>query len=144
MPVVRRATAADLPRIHMVRHGTAENRLLDPVKVTGEEVQWYLDHAIFLVSEDEAGVVQGFTCANHQTGYVWALFVIDGQHSNGHGTALLDTALDRLVATGLRQSHLTTGAGTSAEAFYTAKGWTNRGRALNGEIVFIKALERPQ
>ena len=29
-----------------------------------------MDEAIFLVSEDEAGV-QGFTCVNHQTGYVW-------------------------------------------------------------------------
>ncbi len=144
MPVVRPATAADLPRIHIVRHGTMENRLLDPTKVTSEEAKWYLDHAIFLVSEDEAGVVQGFTCANHQSGYIWALFVIDGQHRKGHGMALLDTALDRLVAAGLRQSHLTTGAGTAAEAFYAAQGWVNRGRALNGETVFIKALERPQ
>jgi hypothetical protein len=50
-----------------VRHRTAENRLTDPSLVTDAEVAWYLDEAIFLVSEDEAGV-QGFACANHQTG----------------------------------------------------------------------------
>jgi GNAT superfamily N-acetyltransferase len=144
MPVVRRATASDLPRINIVRHGTAENRLLDPTKVTSEEVQWHLDHAIFLVSEDEAGVVQGFTCANHQTGYIWALFVIDNQHRKGHGKTLLNATLKLLAAAGLRQSYLTTGAGTAAEAFYLAKGWTNRGCAFNGETVFIKGLERPQ
>ena len=60
-----------------MRHGTAENRLEDPSLVTPAEVEWYLNEAIFLVSEDDAGI-QGFTCANHQTGYVWALFVIDG------------------------------------------------------------------
>jgi hypothetical protein len=42
------------------------------------------------VSEDEAGI-QGFTCANHQTGYVWALFVIDG----ALGTRPRDCALER-------------------------------------------------
>src|SRR5271166_2197795 len=60
---VRPATRADLPRVHEVRHGTAENRLSDPSLVADAEVAWYLEEAIFLVSEDEAGV-QGFVCAN--------------------------------------------------------------------------------
>ena len=77
LPRLRQATTLDLPRISEVRHGTAENRLEDPSLVTPAEVEWYLNEAIFLVSEDDAGI-QGFTCANHQTGYVWALFVIDG------------------------------------------------------------------
>jgi hypothetical protein len=76
-----------------VRHGTAENRLTDPSKVTDEEVLWYMDHAIFLVSQDDARIVQGFTCANHQTGYIWALFVIDGQHRKGHGSAASGSGL---------------------------------------------------
>ncbi len=76
---------------------------------------WYLEHAIFLVSEDACGLVQGFGCANPQTGYVWALFVIDGQHRKGHGKALQDAMLEKLAASGNRQAHLTTGAGTSAE-----------------------------
>src|ERR1700749_2077716 len=89
---LRPATRADLPRIDQVRRGTAENRLLDPSLVSNEEVAWYMDEAIFLVSEDEAGI-QGFACANHQTGYVWALFVIDGAPGQGHGTALLHQRL---------------------------------------------------
>jgi hypothetical protein len=47
---IRAATRADLSRIFEVRHGTAENRLMNPALVTDEEVAWYLDHAIFLVS----------------------------------------------------------------------------------------------
>ncbi|MGL5362039.1 MAG: GNAT family N-acetyltransferase [Bosea sp. (in: a-proteobacteria)] len=140
MPLIRPATRADLPRIHEVRHGTAENRLLDPSRVTNDEVIWYLDHAIFLVSEDAAGVVQGFGCANPQTGYVWALFVIDGEHRQGHGKALQDAMLAKLAASGNRQAYLTTGAGTAAEQFYLSQGWRDVGRTLGGEVAFRIAL----
>jgi len=134
-PHLRPATRADLPRIYEVRHGTAENRLTNPTLVTDEEVAWYMDKAIFLVSEDATGV-QGFTCANHQTGYVWALFVIDGAHGRGHGTALLDAAITRLRLAGNRQAFLTTGKGTRAEAFYRSKGWHTTGISMNGEVIF--------
>ncbi len=112
-PRLRSATTLDLPRIHEVRHGTAENRLDDPSLVTPAEVEWYLNEAIFLVSEDEAAI-QGFTCANHQTGYVWALFVIDGAQGRGHGTALLNEAIERFRQAGHRQAFLTTGKDTKA------------------------------
>jgi hypothetical protein len=79
---IRSATRDDLRRIHTVRHGTAENRLLDPTLVTDAEVAWYMDAGIFLVSEDADGV-RGFTCVNPQTGYVWALFVIDEAQGRG-------------------------------------------------------------
>jgi GNAT superfamily N-acetyltransferase len=119
---VRRAIEADLPRISEVRHGTEENRLTDPSRVTDAEVAWYLNEAIFLVSEDDQGL-KGFVCANHQTGYVWALFVIDGAQGRGHGTALLDDAIARLRNAGHRQGFLTTGQDTRAAAFYHARGW---------------------
>jgi len=140
MPRLRPATRADLPRIWQVRHGTAENRLSNPALVTDEEVAWYMDEAIFLVSEDEAGMVQGFVCANHQTGYIWALFVIDAEHRKGHGSALLMAALDGLRTCGHRQSHLTTDADTAAARFYAAQGWNSMGRSFGGETVFLKAL----
>lgn len=133
-PRLRPATRADLPRIHQVRHGTAENRLTDPTLVTSEEVAWYMDEAIFLVSEDDAGV-QGFACANHQTGYIWALFVIDGAQGCGHGNALLDAAVVQLRDAGHRQSFLSTGRGTGAERFYKAKGWHLTGVNMRGEAV---------
>lgn len=132
---LRAATRRDLPRIHEVRHGTAENRLSDPALVTDDEVAWYLDHAIFLVSEDDDGI-QGFVCANHQTGYVWALFVIDAAQGRGHGTALLDAALERLREAGHRQAFLTTGRDTRAAGFYQARGWRRTGEDLRGEAVF--------
>ncbi len=132
---LRPATRADLPRIHEVRHGTAENRLTNPALVTDEEVAWYMDEGVFLVSEDEAGI-QGFTCVNLQTGYVWALFVIDGAQGRGHGTALHDAAMARLREAGHRQSVLTTGRGTRAEDFYRARGWQAMGVSLSGEAVY--------
>jgi GNAT superfamily N-acetyltransferase len=132
---LRPATRADLPRIHQVRHGTAENRLSNPALVTDAEVAWYMDEAIFLVSEDEMGV-QGFTCVNHQTGYVWALFVIDEAQGQGHGTALLNAAMARLKEVGHRQAFLSTGKGTKAEEFYRSKGWQSMGVNLIDEVVF--------
>ena len=132
---LRAATHSDLPRIHEVRRETAENRLADPARVTDDEVAWYLDHAIFLVSEDGDGI-QGFVCANHQTGYVWALFVIDAAQGRGHGTALLDAAMARLREAGHRQAFLSTGKGTAAERFYGARGWAVTGDNLKGEVVY--------
>ena len=131
---LRPATRADLPRIHQVRNGTAENPLDNPALVTDEEVAWYMDQAIFLVCEDDEAI-QGFTCANPQTGYVWALFVIDAAHGRGHGTALLDEAMDGLRRAGNRQAFLTTGPGTRAEQFYRAKGWLPTGLNMLGEVV---------
>ena len=132
---LRAATRQDLPRIHEVRHGTAENRLTDPSRVTPDEVAWYLDHAIFLVAED-GEAIQGFVCANPQTAYVWALFVIDGAQGRGFGAALLDAALQRLREAGHRQAFLWTGEGTRAEGFYASRGWQAMGRNLEGEIVY--------
>ena len=135
LPRLRQATTLDLPRISEVRHGTAENRLEDPSLVTLAEVEWYLNEAIFLVSEDDAAI-QGFTCANHQTGYVWALFVIDGAQGRGHGTALLNEVIARLRKAGHRQAFLTAGKDTKAAAFYRARGWAQTGVDRRGEAVF--------
>jgi GNAT superfamily N-acetyltransferase len=135
IPRLRPATRADLPRIFEVRHGTVENPLTEPALVTDEDVAWYLDEAIFLVSEDEKAI-HGFVCANHQTGFVWALFVIDGAQGLGHGTALLEAAMDRLRSAGHRQALLSTGSGTSAEGFYRSKGWQAMGTNMAGETVF--------
>jgi GNAT superfamily N-acetyltransferase len=134
-PRIRQATQLDLPRIFEVRRGTAENRLDDPSLVTPDEVEWYLNEAIFLVSEDEVGI-QGFACANHQTGYVWALFVIDGAQGRGHGTALLNEATARLRQAGHRQAFLTTGQDTMAAAFYRSRGWVQTGVDRRGVAVF--------
>lgn len=137
--ILRAAAPADLPRIHAIRHGVSENVLSDPSKVSDAEVAWYMDQAVFLVSE-AGGEVAGFTCANHQTGLVWALFIDPRHEGRGHGRALLDAALARLTEGGHRQAWLTTGAGTRAERFYREHGWRDMGRHLDGQVVFVKAL----
>ena len=115
--------------------------MTDPSLVTDAEVAWYLDEAIFLVSEDEAGV-QGFVCANPQTGYVWALFVIDGAQGRGHGTALLDEAITRLRQAGHRQAFLTTGKDTGAAEFYRSQGLAaDRNRYERGGGVSAMAVK---
>ncbi len=114
---LRPATRADLPRIYQVRKASIENRLGNPALVTDEEVAWYMEEAIFLVSEDENDV-QGFICANHLTGYVWALFVTVEVQRRGHGTALLNAAMSRLREAGHRQVFLSTSKGAKAEKFY--------------------------
>ena len=141
MPRLRAATRDDLPRIHAIRRDTSENRLKDTSLVTDAEVLWYMDEAIFLVSEDED--VQGFVCANHQTGYVWALFVDEAARGLGHGTVLLGAALEQLRRIGHRQAFLATDANTRAASFYRARGWRLMGTNLKGEAVFVFALYEP-
>jgi GNAT superfamily N-acetyltransferase len=136
---IRKATAADQPRIHAIRMGVSENVLSDPSKVTDEEIAWYREQAIFLVSE-EGGEVVGFSCANHQTGLVWALFVDPAHEGRGHGRTLLDAALAALKVAGIVQAHLTTGAGTRAERFYRRHGWQDMGRSLDDHVVFVRPL----
>ena len=135
-PRLRPATSADLPRIWEVRHGTVENRLTDPSLVTDAEVGWYLNEGIFLVSEDDEGV-QGFACANHQTGYVWALFVIDGAKGRGSRNRVAGRS-DRAAAPSRTSTgaFLTTGPETRAAAFYRSKGWHQTGVDIKGEAVF--------
>lgn len=137
--MIRKATRLDDPRIHAIRMGVRENILSDPARVTAEEVDWYRDHAVFLVAE-EAGEVVAFSCANHQTGLIWALFVDPAHEGHGHGRALLDAALAGLAAAGHAQAWLTTGADTRAERFYRRHGWRDMGRSLDGQIVFIRSL----
>lgn len=143
-PRLRAATRADLPRIALIRHGTTENRLSDPDRVSDGEVLWYLDEAIFLVSEGDQDVqgkaVQGFVCANHQTGLVWALFVDESARGRGHGTALLEAALERLKAMCHAQAFLETDADSRAVAFYEARGWRLRGMNSEGEAVLTLPL----
>lgn len=137
--VIRPAAATDLPRISEIRMGVSENVLSDPAKVTQAELDWYREQAIFLVAE-MAGEVVGFTCANHQTGLIWALFMDAAHEGRGIGRALLDAALAGLAKAGHAQSWLTTSAGTRAERFYIRHGWRDMGRGQDGLIVFVKAL----
>lgn len=135
---IRPAEREDLPRVSEIRLAVTENVLSDPSKVSAEEVEWYRSEAIFLVAEVEGQIV-GFTCANHQNGLIWALFMDAAHEGRGIGRALLDAALDKLLAAGHRQAHLNTGSGTRAERFYRAHGWRDMGLELGGQVVFTRS-----
>ncbi len=137
--IVRKARAEDQPRVTAIRMGVRENQLADPSKVTQAEVDWYREQAIFLVAEQDGEIV-GFTCANHQTALIWALFVDPAHEGHGYGRALLDAALAGLKAAGHAQAWLTTGGGTRAERFYRRHGWRDMGRSQDGSIIFIRTL----
>ena len=137
--IIRPATAADQPRITAIRMGVRENQLSEPSKVTQAEVDWYREQAIFLVAERDGEIV-GFTCANHQTALIWALFIDPEHEGQGLGRALLDAALAGLKAAGHSQAWLTTGGGTRAERFYRRHGWRDMGRSQDGSIIFIRTL----
>ncbi|MGX5734586.1 GNAT family N-acetyltransferase [Bosea thiooxidans] len=139
--VIRPARAEDQPRVTAIRMGVRENQLSDPSKVTQAEVDWYREQAIFLVAESDGEIV-GFTCANHQTALIWALFVDPAHEGRGHGRALLDAALAKLRAAGHTQAWLTTGGGTRAERFYHRHGWRDMGRSRDGSIIFIRTLAK--
>lgn len=136
---IRAAEPGDIARVSAIRMAVTENVLSDPSKVSADEVEWYRSQAIFLVAE-VAGEVVGFTCANHQTGLIWALFMDAAHEARGIGRALLDEALIGLKAAGLVQAHLSTGADTRAARFYRAHGWRDMGLALDGQRMFVKAL----
>lgn len=140
MPRLRPARREDLPRIHAVRHGVSENRLLDPSLVSDAEVLWYMDEAYFPVAEDAAGTIQGFACADPRNGYVWALFVIEDAQGRGFGTALHDAVLARFAEAGMRQAWLTTGEGTAAMGFYERRGWRVTGRSFRGDMVMVRGV----
>ncbi|MGJ3264768.1 MAG: N-acetyltransferase family protein, partial [Salinarimonas sp.] len=130
MPTIRPARAEDLPRIAEIRLGVSENRLADPTAISDQEVFWYLNEGLFLASDDDAGVLQGFACASPLNGLVWALFVIDPAQGHGHGTALHDALLAGLKDAGQAQAWLATGQGTKAIGLYERRGWRMPGVGL--------------
>ena len=139
-------TRTDLPRIHQVRHGTAENRLTNPALVTDTGLAWYPDEAIFLVSGDEAGV-HGFIRANHRTGHAWALFVIDvlSRCSDLRRFRLRSSRSSLVLPSRFTRpwiaSRFQSGAICSkAERFHQSRGWRATGVNVNGETAFRRWL----
>jgi N-acetylglutamate synthase-like GNAT family acetyltransferase len=131
---LRRAVRSDIPRISVIWRGAAENRPRVPASISNAEVAWYIAEGIFLVSEDAIGI-QGFACADRQTGYVAGLFVANTVQRRGHGTALMNAVLGQLRNASHRQAFLATGRGTLAEKYYLARGWHRTGINMDGDVV---------
>ncbi|MEM1316249.1 MAG: GNAT family N-acetyltransferase [Pseudomonadota bacterium] len=137
--ILRRATPDDVPRILEIRAEVRENRLADPAAVRRPQVLAFIDRGRIHVAGAAAGV-DGFSAANPEDGFLWALFVAPRAEGRGLGGALLAAALDDLRAAGLSRARLETDPGTRAEAFYRRRGWTELGLNDKGEMLMELAL----
>ncbi len=89
--LIRRATESDIPRITDIRNNVRENKLIDPRRVTIEDVRWFISNpGIFLGEED--GRVVGFSAADPRNGNIWALFLDQAYEGRGIARALLQQA----------------------------------------------------
>jgi GNAT superfamily N-acetyltransferase len=133
--VVRQATREDIPGMHVVRRAVRENALtsdaireehyLPAIESTGRG--W--------VAEED-GVLVAFAVGNAETGNIWALFVHPDHEGKGYGKALQDAMVRWLFSQGLSRLHLSTAAGTRAQAFYEATGWNFTGIDRHGDAAF--------
>jgi GNAT superfamily N-acetyltransferase len=139
--MIRKATPADRPRISEIRFAVRENRPSSAavVAVIAELVDWLFANSTIWVWED-AGAIRGFSAADPRDGSICALFVDPSHEGRGIGRALLPLACDVLKASGHAMAVLTTEAGTRAERFYRADGWTEVGRQKDDQIIFQKNL----
>jgi GNAT superfamily N-acetyltransferase len=139
--VIRRATAADLPRIAEIRFSVDQNRLTDPGRVPSEMVAWFLDNPGFRVWEED-GRVLGFAAHDPRDGSVWALFVDPGHEGRGIGSALLAGELRLLREAGASRIWLTTDPASRAAGFYRRRGFVHEGLTRNGrEEILVLAQE---
>jgi GNAT superfamily N-acetyltransferase len=135
VPRLRVARRDDVAQIQRVRHSVRENRLTSGV-VTDEQVIDAIERTgRGWVAEVDDRIV-GFAVGNAQTGNIWALFVEPQHEGRGLGRRLHDAMVDWLWSRGLRRLWLTTEAGTRAQRFYEAAGWSKRGALPSGEVLF--------
>jgi GNAT superfamily N-acetyltransferase len=136
-----RAAASDLARLLLDAH--ASNMALGlAAPLTPEHAQEVWEETagrlggdrVLLVARDDAGGVVGTVQLvrasaenGRHRGEVQRLAVRADRRGHGLGRALLDAAAERARADGLRLLWLTTHAGTDADGFYEAAGWSRAG-----------------
>ena len=140
-PVLRRATADDIPAMSRIRLAARENVLFNPGRITGAMYRDYLDALGRGWVAELDGVVIGFSYADRTDSSIWALFVDPDFEGRGAGTRLLRVAVDWLYEIGNDEVRLATQADTRADRFYTAQGWTREGMRSGVEVGF--RLRRP-
>jgi GNAT superfamily N-acetyltransferase len=132
-PLLRQAVAPDIPGIQRVRASVRENRLVSTV-IADEDVRVAIERDGRGWVVEQQGEIVAFAIGNASTGNIWALFVDPHHERRGHGRRLHDTMLAWLWAQGLDSLWLTTEAGSRAQGFYDAAGWTMTGRTARGEL----------
>lgn len=134
--VVRQACREDIPAMHKVRQAVRENKLGAHTRINEEA---YIPYLVtigrgWVLEED--GTVVAFAIGESETGNIWALFVHEDHEGKGYGKRVQEPMVDWLFAQGLARIHLTTGAGTRAQGFYAATGWTLTGIDSYGDAVY--------
>ena len=125
----RRATADDIPAMSAIRLAVTENVLSDPSRVTEQMYRDYLDLLGRGWVAECDGAIAGFSYADKEQASIWALFMAQQYEGQGIAKRLLQLAAGWLFEQGSECVHLTTTAGTRADAFYARQGWTRE--ALN-------------
>ena len=121
---VRQATVDDIAAMSAIRLDVTENVLTDPSRVTPQMYRDYLDLLGRGWVAEIAGEVVGFSYADKTDASIWALFVSPAHEGKGVAKRLLGVAVDWLFALGHDSVQLSTAAGTRADKFYAAQGWT--------------------
>lgn len=134
--IVRQAVREDVPAMHAVRKAVRENRLSIHTRINEDSYLPYLETIGRGWVLEEDGVIVAFAIGEHQTGNIWAVFVHQDHEGKGYGRKVQEPMIAWLFSQGLNRLHLTTGAGTRAEGFYTATGWTFTGIDAHGDAAF--------
>ena len=138
-PALRQARRADLDRLFEIRNAVDENTQDDPYEVFVEIGGHCIDQGLVWVWEEDRRIL-GFVAAEPESSFVEVLYVDPAAQGRGIGRALLARCCDHLRAAGHDSATLYTRAGTRAEGFYRALGWTQHGVTDAGHPLFHKTL----
>jgi GNAT superfamily N-acetyltransferase len=119
----RQANSNDIPAMSEIRLSVTENVLSDPRRITQEMYEDFLEKSGRGWVAEDAGKIVAFCYADKEGASIWALFVRPGHEGQGLGQSLLKQAVNWLFEIGHDSVHLTTGANTRADRFYSAQGW---------------------
>jgi GNAT superfamily N-acetyltransferase len=125
-----------------IRLAVRENALSNPARITEQMYRDYLDTLGRGWVAELSGEVIGFAYADRTDGSIWALFVDPSREGLGAGQRLLRLAVDWLFEIGFDEIRLGTAAGTRADRFYAAQGWTREGMKDAIEVGY--RLRRPR
>jgi GNAT superfamily N-acetyltransferase len=139
--MIRAARPEDMDEITFVRTSVLENHLsLEGMATLGITPAGVAEN---LRSGDlggwvakEEGRIVAFSMADRRDGQIFALFTLPGHEGRGHGTALLQAAVDWLRGHGCDEAWLSTDPGTKADRFYARRGWSRGGLKANGEVYY--------
>ena len=141
----RRAVPADTETLFIVRTAVRENHLsreeLADLGITPESVAVILDdanHSCWVAEAD--GQIVGFSIADLNESYVFALFVLQDYEGMGIGRRLLGLVEEDARRAGNAALWLSTGneSESRADGFYRHLGWIADGCLEDGQTVFRK------